>query len=213
MEDEQQDLLEDLDEIVNMVQIQRRASSKVTFSDEVEFLDVPKWYDPVPQPCLLIGPIGSKDYSIVPPDHDPWTGLSREQLLVEHGRSRLQASPNLRSHILRRVLLEGAAWEVQTTDVLHALVSKKKFKKKRVGVRAAKAAERLLNPSAVLVGDAATSFRALAAMAARARGSNEERSGGRQGSQSEGLDRPLRYHAKRARRLRHTRAVVKMPTA
>ena len=41
VEDEQPDLLEDLQEIVNMVQIQRRASSKVTFNDDVEFLDVP----------------------------------------------------------------------------------------------------------------------------------------------------------------------------
>ena len=38
-------------------------------------------------------------------------------------------------------------------------------KRKRVGAKAAKLAERLQNPSEVLTGDAATSFRAVAARA------------------------------------------------
>ena len=66
---------------------------------------------------------------------------------------------------MRRVLVEGAAWEVSTSSIISALVKKRKYKQKRIGSRPAKEAERLLNPSGVLVGEDATSFRALAARA------------------------------------------------
>ena len=72
---------------------------------------------------------------------------------------------NLRKPQLARVLREGSAWETSTTEILCAISRKKSFKRKRVGARQAKAAERLENPSDVLQGEDATSFRALAARA------------------------------------------------
>lgn len=64
----------------------------------------------------------------------------------------------------RHALLEGSAWEIQTTTLLNAMVKTSNFNT-RVGAKKANVAERLQNPSAVLTGEDATSYRALAARA------------------------------------------------
>ena len=65
--------------------------------------------------------------------------------------------------VLKHVLREGAAWETQTSDLINAV--SKKFKPKRIGVRAAKAAEKLKTATGILSPENATTFRALAARA------------------------------------------------
>ena len=72
----------------------------------------------------------------------------------------------MRKRQLRHILHEGAAWEVSTSRFINALSKKKNFrKKKRVGSRQAKEAERLQDPAELLQGEDATTFRALAARA------------------------------------------------
>ena len=59
--------------------------------------------------------------------------------MLRHPQAQLKRSADL-----RRVLTEGAAWERSTTSIIAALPNKK-FKKKRIGNRAAKNAEKLLD--------------------------------------------------------------------
>ena len=75
-----------------------------------------------------------------------------------------QHSQNIRRQKLRRFLREGSAWEISTAQIISS-ISRKKFKKKRVGTKTANAAERLINAPHVLGPEEATDFRALAARA------------------------------------------------
>ena len=68
-----------------------------------------------------------------------------------------------RSIILREVLINGPAWEMSTAEMIMK-VSKKAFKAKRVGAKAAKALE-FDSKGEVLTASEATLFRALAARA------------------------------------------------
>ena len=82
-------------------------------------------------------------------------------------------SATARAQVLYACLRDGANCEVHTLDLIAQLSAKKpnkiprKFKKKRVGVKAAKRAEMLdkIQEGEVRVGDKATAFRALAARA------------------------------------------------
>ena len=75
-----------------------------------------------------------------------------------------QRSTNERHFKLGDVLRNGAAWE-EPVAVMVAKASKNKFKPKRIGCKAAKAAERLANAGDVLNEDESTTLRALAARA------------------------------------------------
>ena len=69
-----------------------------------------------------------------------------------------------REVVLRHVLNEGAAWDIQTSNILMKLSPNKKWQV-RLGSRQAKKAEQLQNPGAVLSPSEATSYRQLAARA------------------------------------------------
>ena len=80
--------------------------------------------------------------------------------------TRRQQRPDLdprRSQRLREVWEEGPAWERHTSDIINAI--SKKYRKKRVGVKAAKAQERLKHTGGILASEDATRFRAMAARA------------------------------------------------
>ena len=60
--------------------------------------------------------------------------------------------------------MEGSAWETPTSELI-AKANAKKYKMKRVGAKAAKAAERFESKGEILNESEATMFRALAARA------------------------------------------------
>ena len=91
----------------------------------------------------------------------PRAAVSKEE---HEDVSVLERSPNNRRGILERTLRDGAAWETPTVELLAAAVkTKKKFIKKRMGNKAAKAHERLECVGDLLDEDASTMFRAVAA--------------------------------------------------
>ena len=82
----------------------------------------------------------------------------------------MEKSPNNRRAILEHTLRHGAAWEIPSTELLAIHLAKvtkkkkkKKFVKKRIGNKAAKAAEKLECVGDLLDAEASTMFRALAA--------------------------------------------------
>ena len=70
---------------------------------------------------------------------DPYTGVSNEEMKDRRGI--LTYDHEARSRVLRKTLLDGCDWEESTADLV-AKVSPKKFKQKRLGAKAAKAANR-----------------------------------------------------------------------
>ena len=93
----------------------------------------------------------------------PSTGLSKEELRARRRKCSLRPEKNSRGAILRKVLVDGSAWEPSTADIIMK-VSKKAFKPKRVGAKAAKALE-FESKGEILNDSEATLFRALAARA------------------------------------------------
>ena len=126
----QHDELKDLAHVVAMLKQQRVNTLEISFGETEIITDAPSWYQPVPKYVLLDGPLFSRSSFTVPHGCDPWTGLTREQLQEARSLISLQPRPNKRASILRTVLNEGAAWEIQTTQLLCALGAKKKFKNK-----------------------------------------------------------------------------------
>ena len=140
----------------------RRATTKIRFQ-EPDVVHVPNLS--LRRSLLFTGPIGSNQFvDIDVSSHDVFTGLPLDELRAVRAEA-WQPDHNARRQQLQRVLLEGPCWEKSTTELVAALGQRKKFAKKRVGARAARIAEKLVNPSEVLVGDDATSYRALAARA------------------------------------------------
>ena len=92
---------------------------------------------------------------------DPFTGISIVELMGR--KDKLVYDADTRARILRRVLLDGPGWEEDTANLI-AKISPKKFKQKRIGVKAAKKAE-FESKGEVLNEAEATQFRALAARA------------------------------------------------
>ena len=92
---------------------------------------------------------------------DPFTGVSRDELVGR--KDQLVYDSDARARILRRTLLDGPDWEEDTAELI-AKISPKKFKQKRIGVKAAKKAE-FESKGEVLNDAEATQFRALAARA------------------------------------------------
>ena len=93
----------------------------------------------------------------------PPTGLSKEELRARRRKCSLRPEKNSRGAILRKVLVDGSAWEPSTADIIMK-VSKEAFKPKRVGAKAAKALE-FESKGEMLNDSEATLFRALAARA------------------------------------------------
>ena len=95
------------------------------------------------------------------PNEDAFTGVSEEELNTRI--MELTFNTEARARILRKVLMDGSDWEEDTADII-AKVSPKKFKQKRIGVKAAKRAE-FESKGETLNETEATQFRALAARA------------------------------------------------
>ena len=100
---------------------------------------------------------------LVPFTHgmDPFTGIRTHR--VTRRSSLLHHENDERRRILRRALLNGAAWEARPEDLIATVSKKKKFEKKRLGTKAVKAAERLSDASGNLDAESATMYRALSA--------------------------------------------------
>ena len=81
------------------------------------------------------GAIGSFHLRPLPVGHDAFTGLSQQELRLRQQ----EVSPNAsaRLQILNHVLLDGAAWETPTFQLVSKVSVKQNFQKKRVGVRQA----------------------------------------------------------------------------
>ncbi len=92
---------------------------------------------------------------------DPSTGITNTE--VRARRKKYAFRSGKRSAILHRVLVDGPAWEPNTADMVMKM-SKKGFKAKRVGSKAAKALE-FESKGEILTQSEATLFRALAARA------------------------------------------------
>ena len=93
--------------------------------------------------------------------HDSNCGVPKREI-VNRRRQRVVDSV-ARGLILRKALLNGSAWEISTAELILKF-SKKTFKPKRVGAKAAKALE-FESKGEVLTPSEATLFRALAARA------------------------------------------------
>ena len=92
---------------------------------------------------------------------DASTGLSKSEIRAR--RRKFSMKSGKRSSILHKTLVDGAAWEPSTADIIMK-ISKKAFKPKRVGAKAAKALE-FESKGEILNQSEATLFRALAARA------------------------------------------------
>ena len=92
---------------------------------------------------------------------DPSCGVPKSEIKAR--RSTIKCDSSARSRILHEVLVNGPAWEMSTAELI-LKISKKTFKAKRVGAKAAKALE-FESKGEILTGSEATLFRALAARA------------------------------------------------
>ena len=92
---------------------------------------------------------------------DPFIGIRTHRVMRRS--SLLHRDNDERRRILRRALLNGAAWEARPEDLIAAVSKKKKFEKKRLGTKAVKTAERLSDASGDLDAESATMYRALSA--------------------------------------------------
>ena len=100
-------------------------------------------------------------FARVPVGCDPFTG--RPMSTMDRRRKNRPINGGDRQEILRGALEDGAAWEVSTISMINAISKQKKFVQKRLGAKAVKSAEKLLNSSEELTGEAATMYRALSA--------------------------------------------------
>ena len=138
----------------------------VTFNmdnNETHIIDVPyrHVYGYHPSTVFFTGQIGGPSFQLGQPGANPYTGkfhTEQQHRLPNYQRERL----------LAHVLAEGAAWESSNADCHKAFVAsitKKKFKKKRLGRKSVISHEKLEALGDVLTDEQQTTFRALAARA------------------------------------------------
>ena len=92
---------------------------------------------------------------------DPFTGIHVDRL--KRRVAQIHRDSAARRKVLRKVLVNGSAWEPSIESLIAAVSKKNKFQQKRMGTKAVKAAERLADTSGELVGESATMYRALSA--------------------------------------------------
>jgi hypothetical protein len=92
---------------------------------------------------------------------DPSCGVPKRE--IQARRSTIKCDASARTRILHEVLVNGPSWEMSTAELI-LKISKKTFKAKRVGAKAAKALE-FESKGEILTSSEATLFRALAARA------------------------------------------------
>ena len=152
------------EDLIAAVRAHKKQRCTVSFGDTTVVVEAPSYYAATPKDSLLNGPLFSSSCVPVAAGCCSYTGMAPAELARVHSSTRLKPTGFGRSSILRQVLLDGAAWEMSTVATINALVKKSKTQK-RIGARAARAEERLKDPTAVLVGKDATSFRAVVARA------------------------------------------------
>ena len=138
------------------VNVLKRRERMVKFNDDIEIHDVPTQLDVYGAPPRTFD-FDMKGKMI------PREVRSKEEYYESVA---LESSPNSRRAILEFTLRHGAAWEVSSIELLAKIskgAAKKKFMKKRMGNKAAKAHERLECAGDLLDEEASTSFRAVAA--------------------------------------------------
>ena len=149
-------------ELVAPLSTNRRQPTRVAFKEEIETRSIIS-YDTVYgiHPSKFV--FGADGVKIpISSDMDAHTGISNAELRVR--RSEIRSPAAERARILRKTLLDGAAWEPPTSELIMK-ASTKKFKPKRIGAKAAKKAERFESAGEILNDAEATTFRALAARA------------------------------------------------
>ena len=134
---------------------------QVKFNDDVETCSVPA-YSTI-YGCHPAKFVFQKDGSRLKlfASDDSYCGLPKKIITLR--RRQVRSNPIERQRIFREVLVNGPAWEMSTAEMI-LKVSKKTFKAKRVGAKAAKALE-FESKGEVLTASEATLFRALAARA------------------------------------------------
>ena len=135
-----------------MISVMGNAKSrpgKITFSDNVEKIDVTPYaeqYGSHPRTFEIYADVRNKLHRrTVSPSRDPFTGQHRSEMNRRRGARNVDSEA--RTRILEKVLLDGAAWEVTPASLITAVSKKNKFKVKRVGAKAVKAAELLAKGS------------------------------------------------------------------
>ena len=138
----------------------------VSFNDSVDSLDVPAYSEhdaSHPSTFLFNGPIGSSNVVDIQHGHDRYTGLTSQEMRVR--RMELSLPGSRRTKLLEGYLADGAMWERPTPDIVAAMSKASRFKKARLGCKAAKRAELMLDTTGELSGAQATEYRALSARA------------------------------------------------
>ena len=95
--------------------------------------------------------------------YDSYTGVLKSEIVAR--KTCFSYDDIVRAATLRKCMLDGSAWEPTTAEIIAKISPKAKYKMKRIGAKAAKAAERFESKGEILDGDEATTFRALAARA------------------------------------------------
>ena len=151
--------------IASIRQDGRSRPSAFSFSDQVDVVEIKPYseqYGPHPRNFEIFADSRNRLHRrLVRPSMDPFTGQPKSEMIRR--RSHVKSDPMARQLILERTLLDGAAWEVSPAVLVAAVSKKKKFKVKRVGAKAVKAAELLAKGPDILTGEAATTYRALSA--------------------------------------------------
>ena len=109
---------------------------------------------------MMHEPIRASTLVSAPNGHDLFTSLAPSQ--PRDARSQLLSQSNTRYLALNTTLKDGAAWNVQTPQLIHAVP---KVRNKRGGVKARQATERLKHVHGALGPEGATLFRAVPARA------------------------------------------------
>lgn len=149
-------------ESANLLNSVRSRSSKVKFDEDKVVTHLICPYSEIYK-CHPSKFVFRKDGSklILSNSDDSNCGISKSEMVAR--RRSWTPDSSTRELVLRKVLIDGPAWGMSLTELLFK-VSKKTFKPKRIGAKAAKAAE-FDSKGEILTSSEATLFRALAARA------------------------------------------------
>ena len=155
--------IDDNEDVIMSMDVDEGRKSCVTFSIEDDTIHY------VPANGSIYGKrpsqfVFARDGSMVhlTDSDDGYAGVSKAELRRRRGTHKPNRGERLK--ILRKTLFDGAMWETPTVELI-AKVSTKRFKQKRIGAKAAKAAEKFVSQGEILSASEATTFRALAARA------------------------------------------------
>ena len=134
-------------ELVSAIGPPRRREARITFKEEIETHDIVPYSSIYGcHPSQFAFDNMGKDI-IVEDVQDPHTGIPKTELRMRMNGAKAHSKD--RARILRQTLLDGAAWEIPTSELIMK-ASPKKFKQKRIGAKAAKKAERFESSGEIL---------------------------------------------------------------